>query len=101
MWTLLIGKVPSLFAVRLTLLATFLLVIVPSMVGRDSRVSAQSAVNASVPYVTTNQPLTLVSANDGRTLLQRDSRGLFDKTRVVAQDSLTVVLNWQARLKPQ
>lgn len=69
----------------------FLLVTLLYITGGKASASADSAVDETVPYLTTNQPLTLVSANDGRTLVQRDSRGLFDKTRVPAQDSLTVV----------
>src|SRR5712692_1597765 len=88
---LLIGKVPNPLSVRLTLLVPFLLATLPYMAGCESNVSAKRSGGASVPYLTTNQPLTLVSANDGRTLVQRDSRGLFDKTRVPAQDSITVV----------
>ena len=81
-------KVPNLLSVRFTLLTPFLLLTLPYMASGESTMSAGRSADASVPYLTTTQSLTLVSANDGRTLVQRDSRGLFDKTRVPAQDSL-------------
>jgi hypothetical protein len=49
MRTLLIGKMPNFFAVRLTLLAPFLLVLVSSVVGWGSHVGAQSAMMALGP----------------------------------------------------
>jgi hypothetical protein len=88
---LLPGKVSNPLSVRLTLLLLFLLATLPYMAGCESDVSTEPLGGASRPYLTTNQPLTLVSANDGRTLVQRDSHGLFDKTKVPAQDSITVV----------
>lgn len=88
---LLIGKGPNPFFVRFTLLPPFFLLALLSIASGESSKSVERSADASVPYLTTTQPLTLVSANDGRTLVQRDSRGLFDKTRVPAQDSLTVI----------
>jgi DNA-binding beta-propeller fold protein YncE len=86
-----VGKVSKPFSVRSLLPATLSLVFLLYMTGCESSVNTERSAGVSVPYLTTNQPLTLVSANDGRTLVQRDSRGLFDKTRVPAQDSITVV----------
>jgi DNA-binding beta-propeller fold protein YncE len=85
------GKATNLLATRSLFLAAFLVVVSLHMLGSESSVSAETPVNQLPPYLTTNQPLTLVSANDGRTLVQRDSQGLFDKTRLPAQDSLTVI----------
>ena len=74
-------KATNLLAARSLLLAVFFLLPSLHILGGESSVGAESAVDDPVPYLTTNQPLTLVSANDGRIMVQRDSRGLFDQTR--------------------
>ena len=45
---------------------------------------------AGKPYITTQSPLTLLSANDGEIIEKLDNKGMFDESKKV-EDSVTVI----------